>query len=214
MNRKNNGMSNDPRTEPPLPTTPARPIAVLRNAGELDPLGVRDLIGRHDRQLEKTLGILGLFKELGGHSTGRRARPRIGQRTFQSIARMNSDLSLLKGQRDQGAVVFPFSAKLPCFGVPLGKTEHVLSFCGLHGQHFHLRRGFLFEFAKPALQLPLDSGIDDSGVVHDVGAGVRHKHLAPTQSGQAQQNHDGEHGFHAHGRHQRSAKVFNPSISS
>ena len=55
--------------------TPARPVPVLGNPGELDSLGVRDLVGRDDRQLQQTLGILGPFKELGGDRTGRRARP-------------------------------------------------------------------------------------------------------------------------------------------
>ena len=94
---------------------------------------------------------------------------------------MDPHLPLFEGQRDQCAVVFAFPAKFPCAGVTLDKAEKRFALGRLHRQHFHLRRGLLFEFAKPTLQPPLCSGINDAGAVHDIGARVRYKYLAPTQ---------------------------------
>ena len=165
---------------------------MLRNTREFHPLSIRHAIGRHDRQVEKTFGILPGFEKLCGHGSGSRPRPGIGQDPFQSIPRVNTDLSFVKGQRDQGAVVLPPLTKFPRFRVTMDKSKKVLAFRGLHGQDFDLSRRPLFQFSKPALKLLLHPCFKNPCLIHHVPSRVGNGNFPCTHGRKHQQDKDDE----------------------
>ena len=171
---------------------------VLGNAAELDPRRVRHPVGGGHGEEQESFGVPARPEELGRGLSGGRARPGVGQGSFQTVTRMDAHPPFLDREDDERAVVLALASELPGFRVALDETEEVLPVGGGNGQHLDLGRGLPLQLAQPALHSALGGGLDEACGIHHVGAGVLDGDRPVRRAGKTQEQGEPRQGATTH----------------